>query len=221
MKNQKVTIEKLAEKLGKQVWVKGDMKRIYLNDAGFNTKKMSTKTFIFQTDDEFKVSCRIDCPSQPYQWIQSQEQEVKDGIYKDIEQVLALMEVTLVEFKVLEEKAEVMVYIRKGENEPSWYTETIFYDEFGKYPEMVFPEIPRIVATPVVTTEVNALPVAKSVAKIEINNTDTPEFGIGTKVKSARFGEGTILLESETMVEVNFAEGKKQLLKKFAKLERI
>ena len=145
----------------------------------------------------------------------------KDGIYKDIEQVLALMEVTLVEFKVLEEKAEVMVYIRKGENEPSWYTETIFYDEFGKYPEMVFPEIPRIVATPVVTTEVNALPVAKSVAKIEINNTDTPEFGIGTKVKSARFGEGTILLESETMVEVNFAEGKKQLLKKFAKLERI
>lgn len=222
MSTSNITIEQLAEQLGRTVWTKGDLKRIYLNDAGWNTKKMSTKTYIFQTEDgEFKVSCNINCPSQPYQWIKSQEEEVKEGIYNDIEQALKLMEISLVDYKVLEEKAEVMVYIRKGENEPSWYTEEIFYNEFGKYPENVFPEIPRIVATPVAAPEVKTVPAAKPAAKIEINNTETPEFGIGTRVKSGRFGEGTILIESETMVEVEFAEGKKQLLKKFAKLERV
>jgi hypothetical protein len=223
MSTSNITIEQLAEQLGQTIWTKGDLKRIYLNDAGWNTKKMSTKTFIFQTEDgEFKVSCRIECPSQPYQWIQSQEEEVKESIYNDIEQALKLMEITLVDYKVLEEKAEVMVYIRKGENEPIWYTEELFYDEFGKYPENVFPEIPRIVPVPVHAPEVKTVPVSKPSAKIEINNTETPEFGIGSKVKHTRFGEGTIIVESDKMVEVEFSsEGKKQLLKQFAKLERI
>ena len=35
-----VTIETLAEKLEGKLWVKGDLKRIYL-DSGYNTKKMS------------------------------------------------------------------------------------------------------------------------------------------------------------------------------------
>jgi len=222
MSTSQITIEQLAEKLGQTVWIKGDLKRIYLNDAGWNTKKMSTKTFIFQAEDgEFKVSCRIECPSQPYQWIQSQEEEVKEGIYSDIEQALKLIDITFVDYKVLEEKAEVMVYIRKGDNEPSWFTEELFYDEFGKYPESVFPEIPRIVAAPAAMPEVKTIPVSKPSAKIEITNTDTPEFGVGAKVKHARFGEGTILTESDKMVEVEFTEGKKQLLKQFAKLERI
>jgi hypothetical protein len=94
----KATIEQLAEKLGKTVWVKGDLKRIYLNDAGYNTKKMSTKTFIWQDENgEFKVSCRIDCPSQHPSWIDSQEQEVKDGIYTEIDNALAELETTIEE----------------------------------------------------------------------------------------------------------------------------
>jgi small-conductance mechanosensitive channel len=84
-----ITIEQLAEKLNKQIWSKGDLKRIYLNDAGWNTKKMSTKTFIFQDENSnFKVSCKIDCPSQSYNWIDSQEKEVKESVYEDIERAV-------------------------------------------------------------------------------------------------------------------------------------
>lgn len=87
MKN--VTIEQLAEKMGKTVWSKGDLKRIYLNDAGYNTKKMSTKSFIFQDESgEFCVSVRIECPSQPWAWIKSQQDEVRDYIMNEIEKYL-------------------------------------------------------------------------------------------------------------------------------------
>ena len=85
MNTRNATIEQLAERFNQTVWVKGDLKRIYLNDEGYNTKKMSTKTFIFEKDGEFIVSCRIECPSQPYQWIQSQEEEVKESVYSRIE----------------------------------------------------------------------------------------------------------------------------------------
>jgi len=88
MTTQNVTLEQLAEKLGYTVWSKDDLKRIYLNDEGYNTKKMSTKTFIFEKDGEFIVSCRIDCPSQAIQWIDSQEQEIKDSVYKRIERAI-------------------------------------------------------------------------------------------------------------------------------------
>ena len=85
MNTKNVTLEQLAERLNQTVWVKGDLKRIYLNDEGYNTKKMSTKTFIFEKDGEFIVSCHTECQSQPYQWIQSQEEEVKEGVYSKIE----------------------------------------------------------------------------------------------------------------------------------------
>lgn len=71
--------------MGRTVWTKGDLKRIYLNGVGYNTKKMSTKAFIYEKDGEFRVSVNIDCPSQPYQWIESQEAEVRESILNDIE----------------------------------------------------------------------------------------------------------------------------------------
>jgi hypothetical protein len=88
MTTNNVTIEQLAQELGKTVWSKGDLKRIYLNDAGYNTKKMSTKAFIYEKDGEFRVSVSIDCPSQPDQWIESQENEVRQSILKNIEVVV-------------------------------------------------------------------------------------------------------------------------------------
>lgn len=88
MKTQEITLERLAEKLNMTVWSKGDLKRIYLNDEGYNTNKMSTKTFIFEKEGEFIVSCHIECPSQPYQWIKSQEDEVKEGVYDKIENAI-------------------------------------------------------------------------------------------------------------------------------------
>lgn len=94
MKTNGISIEQLAERLGENVWVKGDLRRIYLNEAGWNTKKMRTKTFIFEKDGEFMVSCKIECPSQPYQWIESQEQEVKDSVYNEIKNAIADLEET-------------------------------------------------------------------------------------------------------------------------------
>jgi hypothetical protein len=92
MKNNGTTLEQLAERLGKTVWSKGDLKRIYLNDAGWNTKKMSTKTFIFQDGGgDFKVSCYVDCPSQPREWKKSQEAEVITSVEEDIEKALTGM----------------------------------------------------------------------------------------------------------------------------------
>lgn len=85
------TIEQLAELLGGKLWTKGDLKRIYL-DRGHNTKKMSTKTYVYEYNGEFKVKCVIDCPSQHGAWIESQEKEVVDSVLGHIEQVLFNLE---------------------------------------------------------------------------------------------------------------------------------
>ena len=66
------------------------MKRIYLNDEGYNTKKMSTKAYIWQNENgEFKVSVYIECYSQSINWIKSQEEEVRKSIEKKIEKAIA------------------------------------------------------------------------------------------------------------------------------------
>lgn len=105
MANQ-ITLEQLAEKLGGKLWIKGDMKRIYL-DRGYNTKKMTTKTYVFQKEDSsFGVSCFIDCPSQPFAWIKSQQEELINGVMEDIEAAIFEIEnpgVDYYEFKNEEE----------------------------------------------------------------------------------------------------------------------
>jgi hypothetical protein len=82
-----ITLEQLAEKLNGKLWIKGDMKRVYL-DRGYNTKKMSTKTYVFEKDGQFIVSCYIECPSQPFTWIKAQQQEVVASIESEIEEAI-------------------------------------------------------------------------------------------------------------------------------------
>jgi len=90
MKN--LTIEQLAEALKGKLWVKGDLKRIYL-DKGYNTKKMSTKTYVYQREDgTFGVSCYIDCPSQPWNWIKSQQDEIIERVEESIEAAIYELE---------------------------------------------------------------------------------------------------------------------------------
>jgi len=80
-----LSIELLAEKLGGKLWIKEDKKRIYL-DCGYNTKKMSTKTYVYHREDgTYGVSCYIDCPSQPFAWIKSQQEEIIKNVEEDIE----------------------------------------------------------------------------------------------------------------------------------------
>lgn len=84
------SLQQLADKLGKTVWTKGDMQRIYMNEAGWNTKKMSTKTYIYQRENgSFGVSCFIECPSQPFAWIKSQQEEVIASIESMIEKAFS------------------------------------------------------------------------------------------------------------------------------------
>ena len=82
-----ITFEQLAEKLNGKIWTKGDLKRIYL-DRGYNTKKMSTKTYVEEVDGEFVVKCFIDCPSQAWNWIKSQQEEVIESVEKNIEEII-------------------------------------------------------------------------------------------------------------------------------------
>lgn len=105
--NNTITIEQLAEKLDGKLWIKGDMKRIYL-ERGYNTKKMTTKTYVFQREDgTFGVSCYIDCPSQPFQWIKSQQQEVVEGVEASIERAIFEIENPDVDYYKMKEEEEI------------------------------------------------------------------------------------------------------------------
>lgn len=116
MTTTQISLEQLAEKLGGKLWIKGELKRIYL-DRGYNTKKMSTKTYIYQREDgSFGVSCYIDCPSQDYNWIKSQQQQVIDGVMEDIEAALFEIEnpgVDYYEQKQKEAEAKELAEARK------------------------------------------------------------------------------------------------------------
>lgn len=84
-------LKELSEKLKEgQYWVKGSVERIYINSLGWNTKKMTTKTFIYLDEvGEFKVSCFIDCPSQPMTWINSQKNSIIDKVKIMLEEALS------------------------------------------------------------------------------------------------------------------------------------
>jgi hypothetical protein len=83
-----ISIEVLAEKINGKIWQKENITRIYVN-AGFNTKKMSTKAFIYQLEDgTYKVSCSIYCPSQPMSWVKSQEEKTIESISEEILEII-------------------------------------------------------------------------------------------------------------------------------------
>lgn len=84
----KITIEDLAVKLNGKMWVKEDLKRIYL-DRGYNTKKMSTKTYVEQTTSgTFNVKCFVECSSQDYNWCKSQSNQVIERVENEIAEIL-------------------------------------------------------------------------------------------------------------------------------------
>jgi len=84
-----LALQELAEKLNGKYWEKGDKKRVYL-DRGHNTKKMKTATYVCQLDNgEFKVCCYIDCPSQDWNWIKSQQQQIIDSVQEDVDFITA------------------------------------------------------------------------------------------------------------------------------------
>jgi len=81
MKN--ITLEQLAEKLNGKFWTKGELKRVYI-ERGYNTKKMSTKTYVHEVNGNFKVNVYIDCQSQGYNWIKSQQEQIIESVENEI-----------------------------------------------------------------------------------------------------------------------------------------
>lgn len=233
-----VSLEQLAEKMNESVWTKGDLKRIYLNDAGHNTKKMSTKAYIYQEKDEFKVSVYIDCPSQNYNWIKSQQEEVKERILNEIDDVLcdtvfiavdenekpvddngseiALNDIFLEQF-FTKEKCDN--YIEENVYKKGVISKSFDRKELDDEIERL-DEIERNEKT-VIDSEKKTI--SKKVEKPTESKTVVSEmFGVDSKVKHNRFGIGVVVSETENNVVIKFLDvGEKSLIKKFANLTKV
>lgn len=240
-----ITIEKLAERLGEKVWSKGDLKRIYLNDAGHNTKKMSTKTFIFEKEGNFIVSCNIDCPSQPDQWIKSQQKEVIDSIYRTIEKALVDSYYVVVdnatnEYYQYENKnhkgslAEADTYTSQEEAQKFIDTEgvtncTIKEQARDEYDALVIEHMAKcaaereevekqqaVIRKQKVKEEEERMKKQAAVVKEQISS------GTGSRFSHPRFGTGLSVAEDAETITIHFEEvGEKKMLKKFASLTAI
>lgn len=216
-------LQQLAEKLGGNYWEKGSLKRIYI-DRGYNTKKMSTKTFIWQDENgDLKVSCRIECSSQPYEWIKSQEDEVKNSVYDEIDRAMA---------------TEVFVIVDESSKDASVNKHyPLFYSKDSAEKEIVGSgqfiltferawfesEVERLeeLESAVIVKE---HPAPFNPQPAAIKNSEKITYGVGTKIKHPRFATGTVTAEGEDKIEILFDDaniGSKKLLKKFISLEII
>ena len=215
-----LTIEQLSEKLNGKLWIKEDKKRIYL-ERGYNTKKMSTKTYVYQREDgSFGVSCYIDCPSQAFQWIKSQQQEVIDGVESAIEDAMVDTYYIVMDNatgKSIDSDLKQIplndYYVNKFNNQPS--AENFIKEEKLKNASV------KVWNRDEFDKEVERLDEIKN-QQAGLKNTETPEYGVNTKIAHGKFGEGVVVAESDSVVEINFeSAGTKQLYKAFAKLQKL
>lgn len=230
-----VTIEQLAERLNGKIWVKGDVKRIYL-DAGHNTKKMTTKTYVFQREDgNFGVSCYIDCPAQPFQWIQSQKEEVIESVMESIEKATAETVYLLKdnagnicdrdgEPTAINELFGDEIYSKsKMQKYAAEMNCTVFEMDRTKFDTEVA-QLDEIDAAKRAAEKLSQ-PTPERVLKVKNSEhikTETPVYGADCRVKHPKFGEGTVKSEGDEIICILFDSveyGQKDLLKKFIKFE--
>lgn len=232
----KITIEDLAVKLNGKMWTKGDLKRIYL-DRGYNTKKMSTKTYVFEKEGRFIVVCNVECDNQPTQWCDSQEAQVIEEVESEIETALVTDYYLVLnndtamfvddcgtekpmndlyggDIYFFQKKAEKFI---EKELNGNYSVQLISRESFDRQVE----ELDKIEKANYVAPVVEEKVIEKPVFKSTITNTETPTFGVNTKVKHSRFGIGVILAEDDERVDIEFTDGKKNLLKRFANLQKV
>lgn len=222
-----ITLQELATKLNGKLWSKDGKERIYI-DRGYNTKKMSTKTYVEVRNDEFVVRCFIDCPAQNDNWIESQQDEVIENVETEISEIIELTKVELVEAKLSQDETEVEVRISyDGNVEESFLTETQFDERFNKYPQSVFDNLP---ATKTFVkesiSELHAAVKASADLKSRFEREEkaknfVSQSGLSKKVSHARFGLGEIIEEindGEKLKILFETEGEKLLLSRFANL---
>lgn len=131
------TLTELNEKLNGRIWSKNGIERIYL-DEGYNTKKMKTTTYVQVINDSFVVKCFIECPSQDYNWIKSQQERVIESVEEKIEEILNPTEEveeetdtvfvkTIIEPKVIEVKK-----VNTGVVNSTYVVgQDVYHDKFG------------------------------------------------------------------------------------------
>ncbi len=226
-----ITIEQLAEKLNAKVWSKENVKRIYL-DKGYNTKKMSTKTYIYQNEDgTFGVSCYIDCPSQSYKWIESQKDEIITNVKSEIEEALAETYFIVVNAEAnyvdgsnrvqplnkLYDSKDRMTDETKAINRVSKLGEGYSYiamskDDFNTR-EAELDVIDR--------TEREAKTKIEAETKAVAAASYSGDYVVGMQVQHVRFGVGEVVGEDEGTVSVQFGVDVKLLMKKFVQLQKV
>lgn len=231
MTSTNITIEQLAEKLNGKLWVKGDLKRIYL-DRGYNTKKMSTKSYIFEKDGEFIAVCNIECPSQDWNWIKSQQQEVVEGINEDVQQ--AIEELTSENVYVISKDGEFVDYfLNKFEAGNELYSSDVYYSEAraakvieendlkGVEIKSFSKEEWSAMCAKYIPKEVEEAPIERQevMPAMPIEKKEVVSYPIGAKVQHSRFGIGEVVSDNEKEIEITFPEiGFKKLLKAFVTL---
>lgn len=82
-----ITLQELAVKLNGKFWSKEGKERVYLEE-GFNTKKVSTSTYVEIVNGNFVVKCFVKCDSQSYQWCKSQADIVIENVTETIREIL-------------------------------------------------------------------------------------------------------------------------------------
>lgn len=230
-------LEQLAQELGGNIWIKGDMKRIYL-DRGYNTNKMTTKTYIFQRQDgTFGVNCQIDCPSQHDNWIEKEQQQIIESVEQQIKEALS-------EVYFLIKNIETGLYVSysddvfdvvdnctktflSNEEAETYLNEEVSCINSNKAKTFEIVELSKAEYKQALENQVSMPVVEPAQPEIVKNKPKKAEqntfiaLGNGKKYEHPRFGIGTVVSEDEIMVEIEFSEGRKSLLKQFAKLTEI
>jgi hypothetical protein len=125
-----LSIEQLAEHLNGKLWIKGDLKRIYL-ECGYNTKKMSTRTYIYERDGHYNVWCKIECPSQHDNWIDKEESDIIESVGERIAGIIEEHGVEIEDPKIaiqaaLDEEEQVQGYYMR------WKEVRVSINSYGK-----------------------------------------------------------------------------------------
>lgn len=209
-----MTLQELATKLNGKFWSKDGKERVYL-ERGYNTKKMSTSTYVELINGNLVVKCFVNCDSQTSSWCKSQADIVIENVEEEISEIIELAKVELIEARLSNDETQVEVKISyNGKTEDNFLTETEFDERFNKYPQSVFnnlPETKKPEAEQIVAVTENSIPTIKH------------ELGNGRKCSHPRFGLGEITEEFQdgdfTKFRILFVEhGEKLLLERFANL---
>lgn len=233
-----ITLKELAAQIGGKYWEKGDLKRIYL-DRGHNTKKMSTKTYVYQGENgQFKVNCFVDCPSQPYQWCTSQAEEVKDNVWSDIQEAIAekVYIVKIINENTVDKNNEVTAlndlecgsgYVFTQEAAENLFTDLPASHSIVEVAKSEFDaERKRLdeiqEATWAKERAARQPEKSKDPVKVTIPTSTTPvediAYGVGANVIHQKLGSGIVIEEDAKYVRIDFGGTVKNLIKKFTKV---